>query len=180
MISWLIFYELVSTEQNIRRSSVSDKRLTAGWETYKYPTGQEFPLRCHVQTCMATVTQDLTCNSYRNVVIIWQTRRDRAFITEAIHSDDTHCFSVNTVSDDADIFVILWMKRRSKKVEKRRKYWVYLYFNRSGEIVRSGPWKIYVLSYWTAHWSSNFCSCLNRKDLASHRRRSALQHISQA
>jgi len=43
---------------------------------------------------------------------------------------------VNIVSDEEEIVVIWWMTRRSKKVAKRRKCWVYLYFNRSGEIVR--------------------------------------------
>jgi hypothetical protein len=45
---------------------------------------------------------------------------------------------VNIVSDDEDIVIIWWMKRRLKKVVKRRKCWVYLYlyFNRSGELVR--------------------------------------------
>jgi len=59
-------------------------------------------------------------------------------IAEAIHSDDRHCFNVNIVSDDEDIVIIWRMKRRLKKVVKRRKCWVYLYlyFNRSGELVR--------------------------------------------
>jgi len=50
-------------------------------------------------------------------------------IAEVIHSDDTQSFSVNVVSDDEDIVVSWWMKRRWEKVVKRRKYWVYLYFN---------------------------------------------------
>jgi hypothetical protein len=43
---------------------------------------------------------------------------------------------VNIVSDDEDIVIIWWMKTSSKKVVRRRKCWIYLYFNRSGEIVR--------------------------------------------
>jgi hypothetical protein len=43
---------------------------------------------------------------------------------------------VKIVSDDEDIVIIWWMKRRLKKVVKRRKCWVYLYFNRNGKIVR--------------------------------------------
>jgi len=67
---WLIFDELAQTDGNIRRKSVSDRRLVAGWETYLIPNMARISFCCHVQTCMATLTQDATCNSGINSAII--------------------------------------------------------------------------------------------------------------
>ena len=70
MTSWLKCDELASTERNIRGRSVSEKRLAAGWETDLIPNMAGISFCCHVQTCMATLTQDATWNSDRNSVII--------------------------------------------------------------------------------------------------------------
>jgi hypothetical protein len=52
---------------------------------------------------------------------------------EAISWDNMHCFIMHLASDEKDTLVIWWMRRLNEKVTKR-KYWLHLYINSSGEL----------------------------------------------